>query len=468
MWVIGQGDEVAYRAPVARRFGRDHVVVRVKARGGRGGIDLEGEGEDASFAVEPIVAVAVGRIEIAGLLGGVAVQRRHSPPHLHESGVIVRVHVGGHIVVRVAIGPEDQLAVGVEADRGHQVGVGEGEVADGLRFRLGEGRRAAVGGAPRVGTGAQVVVAPAIAVVAVEVHAPGAVAVVAPVLAPIAVPAVAQTVVFVAVGIDVGQDPDLPLVDQVGDAAAPAVVVGEVGDEIQRLLDGEMLAGVGEGEQKYLRLRLVTGHVIADLHGVDVPPFDALPDDGKLHDLGMIGGGLGDLGQHLGVGVIRLVVNGELQRLDAEQVEPLPLQPLQLVLIDGDGHRLAADGINGQAQAGDGRPLLARRSADVHGVELFRLVPLLAAGAAGEAQRQHRGQQEQVRQAFEPADQPGKAAPRAAFSPMLLHHGRFPPGFDMNEQFCYNPVVICGWGTPLSGVPTLTQVDESVKETHPQ
>src|SRR5690606_31532795 len=214
----------------------------------------EGEAEDALVAPEPVVDRAVGDVEVAGLLRGVAVAVGH---HGAQSGVrlvVVPGHARSGVVVGVAVGPQHQLAVGVEVDgRGDLLLAVDhpaaDEVGDLLHLGGGLGGRAAVGDVGGVAGGAAAA-APLVGPVPVQVGADGAGALVGlGVLPPRLVGAVGD-VVLAAVRVDVGQDPDLPGIDQLGHLGVAAVVLGEGAQQVDRHLHGQVLAGVlGVGEQ---------------------------------------------------------------------------------------------------------------------------------------------------------------------------------------------------------------------------
>ena len=112
--------------------GRQRVVVGTR-------VHLEGEREDALRAVHPVDLVAVGDVEVARLLGLVAVGGGHRLGHGHERPVIDDGHVRRNVRVGVAVGPEDQVARRVEGDVGadllHAVDhAAQHEVADGARL----------------------------------------------------------------------------------------------------------------------------------------------------------------------------------------------------------------------------------------------------------------------------------------------------------------------------------------------
>ena len=93
--------------------------------------------------------------------------------------------------------------------------------------------------------------------------------------------------------------------------ASDAVVVGQQVEQVERLLDGHVLAGVVEGVEQDLGLGLVDRDVVADLGRPDRPALVARPDREDVDDrrLGRLDGL--DLGLHLGVVVIGTVPSRE-------------------------------------------------------------------------------------------------------------------------------------------------------------
>src|SRR5690606_1627957 len=174
------------------------------------------------------------------------------------------------VVVGVAVGPQHQLAVGVEVDgRGDLLLAVDhpaaDEVGDLLHLGGGLGGRAAVGDVGGV-AGVAAAAAPLVGPVPVQVGADGAGALVGlGVLPPRLVGAVGD-VVLAAVRVDVGQDPDLPGIDQLGHLGVAAVVLGEGAQQVDSHLHGQVLAGVlGVGEQ-HLGAVVVGADVGGDLH----------------------------------------------------------------------------------------------------------------------------------------------------------------------------------------------------------
>ena len=180
------------------------------------------------------------------------------------------------------------------------------EVAQGPGLGGGEGRRPPVVPRGRVARRAAAA-PPAVVVVAVQVGpdetGPGRrLAVLAP--EPVRV---AGDVVDVPVRVEREDDPDLAGVDHGAHAGVGRVVARERVEEGERLLQAEPLAGVVQGVDQDLRLRLVERHVVGDLGDPDVAPLVALPDREDVDEVGV--GGLDgvDLGHHLGVGVVAAV-----------------------------------------------------------------------------------------------------------------------------------------------------------------
>src|SRR4029453_7741727 len=144
----------------------DDLVGGVEAGGAGPRVHLEGEGEDAVGAPGPVGEGAVGDVEVAGLLRGVAVGGGHGSAHGGEGVVLVGVHAGGGVAVGVAVGPQDQLGVGVEVDGGAQLldpadDPGVDEVPDPLGLGGREGRWSPVGGGRRAAAGPAAAAPPA-------------------------------------------------------------------------------------------------------------------------------------------------------------------------------------------------------------------------------------------------------------------------------------------------------------------
>ena len=134
-------------------------------------------------AVLPVDRAAVGDVQVAGLLGRVAVARlarraRHVLADGDEDVVVLLRHVRRHVGERVAVRPQDQLAENVwklmlDRDPLHAADdPAVDEVADGLGLGRRERRRAAVRLVRRVAARAAAA-APPVVVVAVEVRADG-------------------------------------------------------------------------------------------------------------------------------------------------------------------------------------------------------------------------------------------------------------------------------------------------------
>ena len=316
----GRLDEVEQRVAVARGLGRDVLVRRVVV--GPDGllgerVELEGEAEDPLAAVHPVDLVAVGHVQVGRLHRAIAVAVGHRPGEGHERVVIVLRHVRGTAGQRVAVRVEDPLAVRVEGHvrpdllpSAHDPA--QDEVAERARLGRRERRRAAVGQGARI-RGRSAAAAPAVVVVAVEVGADRRRAGVRlAVLAPGAV-RVAGQVVHEAVGIDREDEPDLAAVDEGLDAGVAGVAVGQDVEQVERLLDGEMLAGVEPGVDEDLRLRLVERDVVADLGCPDGSPLVAAPDREDVDDA-RVGGFDGlDVGDHLRQVVVARVIGREVR-----------------------------------------------------------------------------------------------------------------------------------------------------------
>ena len=286
--------------------------------------------------------VTVGDVEVAGLLRGVAVGRGHALPQRPERGLVGRGQPGRGVVVRVAVRPEHQLRVGVEVDVRLDLldpaddPAGD-EVAHPLGLRRGERGRAAVG-LRRGAAGRAAAAAPLVAPVAVEVGADGAGAGVGlPVLPPGPVRP-GGDVVLGAVRVHRDHDPDLAGVDQGADRRVGGVLRGQLGDDVEAHLRGQVLPGVLLAGEEDLGLVLVGGHVVADLHRGQLPALvrgaDALPaDQRRVRRDGRV-----DHGVLLGVVVVAAVGRREVV-----------------------GHRAARGAGAGRRQRGDGVAELAQR-----------------------------------------------------------------------------------------------------------
>ena len=126
----------------------------------------------------------------------------------------------------------------------------------------------------------------------------------------------AREVVDEPVGIDGEDDPDLAGVDDVRDLGIDAVVVGQEMEQVQRLLDRQVLAGVVQCVEEDLGLALIDGHVVADLRRPDIATLVALADaedmdDVRVRDLGRL-----DVGDHLGVAVVARIFRRKVGRSD--------------------------------------------------------------------------------------------------------------------------------------------------------
>ena len=197
--------------------------------------------------VEVVVHVAVRRVEIGADL---RVERRDGRVALHAGDAAEDRLVGGVRVHLPAEGIEQQPAPGVVVLVEREVHA-VGQVVDGLRLRLGAGRRAAVGLARGVVARALVVVAPVRVQIAVRVDAVARVAdhavavVVAQVLAPEAV--LRRERVVVAVRVDDEDEPQLARVDELGQ-----LLGGDALDGLAVRTDRGALAAVVVEEQPQL------------------------------------------------------------------------------------------------------------------------------------------------------------------------------------------------------------------------
>ena len=313
-------DQVEDRAPVTRRLGGDlRVVGVVVAPHGRrlGGVELVGEREDPVRGVQPVDLVAVGDVQLGRLLGRVAVLRGLGAAEGHERLPVEGRHVGRHVAVRVAVGPQDQLAVGVERDvRLDLLDAVDHATRDEVpeRARLGRrpGRRAAVLERRRA-AGRAAAAAPLVAVVAVEVGADGGRARVRlAVLAPGA-ERVAGEVEAHPVRVEGEDDEDLAAVDEAAHGPVRRVVAGQPAEGRERLLDREVLARVVERVDEDLGLRLVVVDVVTDLRRPDVPALVALADGEHVDEVGVVRLRLLDLGDHLGQVVVPAHVGREVR-----------------------------------------------------------------------------------------------------------------------------------------------------------
>ncbi len=247
---------------------------------------------------------------------------------------------------------------------------GADEVGDHLGL-LGGLRRAAPVGLAGGGTGGAAAAAPLVVPVAVEVGADVAAAGVRlPVLAPTAV-AAGGDVVLAAVRVEVRDHPDLPVVDDIGDPAVGGVLVAEFVQQVERHLDGEVLAGVLVGGEEHLGFVLVGTDVVADLDGDDRPALVGGADDPLAHDVGVrghdgvdVGGGLRVVvvagvggrevvqrGAGLGLPGGPVAVPGARQRDGGPAERP---QPGGLGGCGRDRHRVGHDGVDRGSGGGDG------------------------------------------------------------------------------------------------------------------
>jgi len=243
----------------------------------------------------------------------------------------------------------------VEADGRGDAGMCYDEIADGLGFGLRERRRAAVRIAR--GEGARALAPPAIAVIAIEVHAVAVIRIGLPVLAPVAVVA-GLDVVFAAVRVDVGQDPDLALLDEVGQRGIDAIAFGEQADDRQRHFDGQVFARVVERHKEDGRfIRLVAFGIVADLDRGEGPTLHAHTGIGQAHDVRVGGGGICQGRQKFGIVVVGCVRRRKVERRDGQRAEAGLARGRQL----GGGHHadrvLPAQAIDGKTLLREGRAL---------------------------------------------------------------------------------------------------------------
>src|SRR5215470_8017639 len=368
---VGVAEQQQNGRAVAAGLGRDDLVGRVEAAAGRTRrVHLEGVAPDPLVAPQPVVDRPVGDVQVGGLLGGVAVGGGHLLPEGGEGVALLLGHAGRGVVEGVAERPEHQLAVGVEVDPGGDLlraadDPAAHEVGDHAHLgrRLAEG--AAVGLAARAAGGAAAA-APVVVPVAVQVGADvGRAGVRLPVLAPGPVRA-GGDVVLAAVGVQVGQDPDLARVDQIGDLGVGAVATGEQVHQVEGHLDGEVLAGVLVVGEQHLGLVLVGSDVVGDLDRVDRPALVRGADRGAADQRRVGAGQLVDRGHHLRVVVVpgvgrREVVDAHLalgRRLALRGVRPnLVTEPPDLAdLVGRRGDVQLA--VLGRVQRGTGRRYL--------------------------------------------------------------------------------------------------------------
>ena len=189
-----------------------------------------------------------------------------------------------------------------------------GEIADDLGFGFGKRRRTPIGIASR-GAKAAPAAAPLIAKVTIQIHAKSAVAVIAAVFTPQA-KVRATNIIFGAIGIEGRNNPDIALVDEIGDLAIEAVVLHQIVDQKKRLFDGEMFAGVGVGENENgFFIGFVCIRLIGDAQSPDISLFDGFAQADQAHDVGVLSGNGVDIGHHLVVIVIVFKMKGEIKWL---------------------------------------------------------------------------------------------------------------------------------------------------------
>ena len=313
--------------------------------------------------VHPIVPDATGRIQVTGLQGGVAVRLRHGLPQGDEDLMVDGVHVQWDISIGIAVGPQDQLAVGMERDSDADIGMIVHKIAQGLGLRLGEGIGASIDLAGSRTAGARS--PPGIVIVAVGVHAIGPIAVVTSVLAP---PAIGTTgdVVFPAVGIGIGEHVDLARVHQLGHPAQQTIVVSEILDYGQAHLHGQVLAGVVMTDIEHLGFVLVNLGVVADLHHPQIASLPGLADTEQIHDVPMISDGPVEFSHRLGEVVIVRVLGRKVQQ-SRQRFDGIA-ELAQLVDLPGrsDGDNVAFAHLLDGHQVRDPAALLARGSVDAH------------------------------------------------------------------------------------------------------
>ena len=86
---VGGVEQLQHRVAVARRLAPDHRAGRIEARVRRARVHLERVADDLVRAPQPVVDRAVGDVEVARLLGRVAVGRRHVAAELRERRLVV-------------------------------------------------------------------------------------------------------------------------------------------------------------------------------------------------------------------------------------------------------------------------------------------------------------------------------------------------------------------------------------------
>jgi hypothetical protein len=85
-------------------------------------------------------------------------------------------------------------------------------------------------------------------------------------------------VVLAAVGVDVEDDVDLAAVDQRPDLRVGVVFAGQLVEQVEAHLDGEVLAGVLAALEEHLGFGLVGRDVVADLGSPQLAALVGAPD----------------------------------------------------------------------------------------------------------------------------------------------------------------------------------------------
>src|SRR5439155_423249 len=124
----------------------------------------------------------------------------------------------------------------------------------------------------------------------------------------------ARDVVLGAVRVDGEHDPHLAGVDDLRDAEVVTVAVDEPVHDVEGHLETHVLVAVGQSVEEDLGLVLVDVDVVRDLDRPDRPPLVARADREAPDDVRMRGRNRGDIGGHLGVGVVTGVARREVGR----------------------------------------------------------------------------------------------------------------------------------------------------------
>ncbi len=279
---------------------------------------LERVGIDPIDAVRVVAGRARGDVQVARLLGSIAVAGGHLLADVDQRVVVGAGHVARDVRHRVAIRPHDQAAGLVERDVDTDLlPTADDATSEEVAHRTGLRRRERPGSA--VGDGLRVracatAAAPAVAEVAVEIRPDvrrtrGRLAVLAP-----SMELAGGDVVLGAIGVEQEDDPDLAAVDDLPDAAVRPVAIDQPAHDLEGHLDAHVLVRVGAAVVEDLRLRLVGPHVVGDLHGPQFATVMALADRDALGDVRMgRDDGLRRCAD-LRVGVVALVSRGELVR----------------------------------------------------------------------------------------------------------------------------------------------------------